>query len=170
MAQSLKVDDRRDAPESAPYGRKPCRKGGTLRRIGRAKGGLKSKLHAVTDGVGRPIMLMRSEGQMSDYTGAKLLYPHLPAAETLIADKGYDSDEFRDALAAKDITPCIPSRSNRITQTDYDKELYRTRGRIEIMFGRLKDWRRIAMRFDRAAHTFFSVICIAATLISWLCQ
>lgn len=89
-------------------------KGGTPRRIGRTQGGLNSKLHAVTDGEGRPIMLMLSEGQMSDHTGAKLLYPHLPAAETLIADKGYDSDEFRDGLAAKGITPCIPSRSNRI--------------------------------------------------------
>lgn len=111
---------------------------------------------------------MLSEGQMSDYTGAKLLYPHLPAAETLIADKGYDSDEFRDALIAKGITPCIPARSNRTAHTNYDKEIYRTRGRIEIMFGRLKDWRRIAMRYDRAAHTFFSAICIAATVIFWI--
>lgn len=104
-------------------------------------------------------MLMLSEGQMSDYTGAKLLYPHLPAAETLIADKGYDSDEFRAAIAAKGITPCIPSRSNRIAATSYDKELYRTRGHIEIMFGRL---------YDRSTHTFFSAICIAATVIPWL--
>jgi transposase len=143
-------------------------KGGTPRRIGRTKGGLNSKLHAVTDGEGRPIMLMLSEGQMSDHTGAKLLYPHLPAAETLIADKGYDSDEFRDALAAKGITPCIPSRSNRIADIIYDKGLYKTRGRIEIMFGRLKDWRRIAMRYDRAAHTFVSAIYVAATVIFWL--
>lgn len=113
-------------------------------------------------------MLMLTEGQMSDHTGAKLLYPHLPATETLIADKGYDSDEFRDTLAAKGIKPCIPSKSNRIVPSIYDKELYRTRGRIEIMFGRLKDWRRIAMRYDRAAHTFFSAICIAAVFIFWL--
>jgi transposase len=46
--------------------------------------------------------------------------------------------------------------------------LYRTRNKIEIMFGRLKDWRRIAMRYDRSAHTFFSAICIAATVIFWL--
>jgi transposase len=46
--------------------------------------------------------------------------------------------------------------------------LYKTRGRIEIMFGRLKDWRRVAMRYDRAAHTFFSAICVAATVIFWL--
>ena len=104
-------------------------------------------------------MLMLSEGQMSDHTGAKLLYPHLPAAEMLIADKGYDSDEFRDALAAKGITPCIPSRSNRIADIIYDKGLYKTRGRIEIMFGRLKDWRRIAMRYDRAAHVRLGDIC-----------
>lgn len=113
-------------------------------------------------------MLMLSEGQMGDHTGAKLLYPHLPAAETLIADKGYDSDEFRNALMAKGIAPCIPSRSSRICHVKHGKELYRTRGRIEIIFGRLKDWRRIAMRYDRAAHTFFSAICIAATVIFWL--
>jgi transposase len=46
--------------------------------------------------------------------------------------------------------------------------LYKTRGRIEIMFGRLKDWRRVAMRYDRAAHTFFSAIGVAATVIFWL--
>ena len=143
-------------------------KRGTPRRIGRTKGGLNSKLHAVTDAEGRPIMLMLSEGQMSDHTGIKLLYPHLPAAETLIADKGYDSDEFRDALAAKGITPCIPSRPNRIADIIYDNGPYKTRGRIEIMFGRLKDWRRIAMRYDRAARTFVSAIRIAATVILWL--
>jgi transposase len=142
-------------------------KGGTPRRIGRTKGGLNSKLHAITDGEGRPIMLMLSEGQMSDHTGAKLLYPHLPADEKLIADKGYDSDELRDALAAKGITPCIPSRSNRIADIIYDNGLYKTRGRIEIVFGRLKDWCRIAMRYDRAAHTFVSSICIAAAVIFW---
>jgi transposase len=105
---------------------------------------------------------------MSDHTGAKLLYPHLPGANMLIADKGYDSDEFRDALAAKGINSCIPPKLNRRDDIHYDKDLHRTRGRIEIMFGRLKDWRRIAMRYDRAAHTFFSAICIAAAVIFWL--
>ena len=113
-------------------------------------------------------MLMLSEGQMSDHTGAKLLYPHMPSATTLIADKGYDSDEFRNALAAKGIQPCIPPKLNRRIDIHYDKEVYRTRSRIEIMFGRLKDWRRIATRYDRSAHTFFSAICIAAAIIFWL--
>ena len=129
---------------------------------------MNSKLHAVTDQDGKPIMLLLTEGQMSDHIGAKLLYPHLPEASTLIGDKGYDSSEFRDALAAKGIAACIPSRANRKCQISCDPHLYRTRSKIEIMFGRLKDWRRIAMRYDRSAHTFFSAICIAAAVIFWL--
>ena len=115
-------------------------------------------------------MLMLSEGQMSDHMGAKILYPALPHAKTLIADKGYDSDTFRDALAAKNIEPCIPPKSNRIVQLAYDKGLYKLRHRIENMFGKLKDWRRIATRYDRCAHTFFSAICIAAIFIFYLNQ
>jgi transposase len=114
------------------------------------------------------VALLLTEGQMSDHTGAKILYPTLPDANALIADKGYDSDEFRDALYAKGIEPCIPSKSNRTVSITYDTKLYRQRSKIEIMFGRLKDWRRIAMRYDRCAHTFFSAICLAATVIFWL--
>jgi IS5 family transposase len=60
---------------------------------------------------------------MSDHTGAKILYPALPDAEALIADKGYDSDEFRDALHAKGIEPCIPPKSNRTVSITYDVKL-----------------------------------------------
>lgn len=129
---------------------------------------MNSKLHAVTDQDGRPVALLLTEGQMSDHTGAKILYPALPDAQALIADKGYDSDEFRGALHAKGIEPCIPPTSNRKVSITYDARLYRQRSKIEIMFGRLKDWRRIAMRYDRCAHTFFSAICLAATVIFML--
>ena len=140
------------------------------RRIGRTKGGLNSKLHAVCDGKGRPIVLLLSEGQMSDHKGARLLFDSLPQTKKLIADRGYDSDRFRVALAARGTTPCIPPRKNRKLQHTYDATLYRQRHRIEIMFGRLKDWRRIAMRYDRCAHTFMSAIVIAATVIFWINQ
>jgi transposase len=69
--------------------------------------GLKSKLHAVCDGAGRPVIFILTEGQMSDHKGAALIYPMLPDAETLIADKGYDSDAFREALAGRGITPSV---------------------------------------------------------------
>jgi transposase len=113
---------------------------------------------------------MLSEGQMSDHKGARLLLDALPPAATLIADRGYDSNGFRAALADKRIAPCIPPRRNRTSPPPYDATLYKQRHKIEIMFGRLKDWRRIATRYDRCAHTFFSAICIAATVTFYLNQ
>ena len=114
------------------------------------------------------MILLLTEGQVSDYRGAASVLPALPAADVMIGDKGYDSDPFRAALSALDIEPCIPGRSNRTEPVEYDRVLYKQRNRIERMFGRLKDWRRIATRYDRCAHTFFSAICIAAIVIFWL--
>ncbi|NBU11776.1 MAG: IS5 family transposase [Proteobacteria bacterium] len=144
------------------------KKGLFPRCIGRTKGGLNSKLHAVCDGLGRPLILLLTEGQMSDYKGAALMLKALPDAKELLGDKGYDADWFRQALSERGITPCIPSKSNRKTQIDHDQLLYRQRHRIENMFGRIKDWRRIHTRYDRCAHTFMSAICLAATVIFWL--
>jgi transposase len=109
-----------------------------------------------------------SEGQTSDYNGAALMLPALPNAKVMLADKGYDADWFRQALAIRGIDACIPSRAKRKVPIPHDANLYRQRHKIEIMFGRLKDWRRIHTRYDRCAHTFFSAICIAATVIFWL--
>ena len=105
---------------------------------------------------------------MSDYKGAALMLDALPPAQQLLGDKGYDADWFRQALAARGIMACIPSRSNRKTPIKHDRMLYRHRHRIENMFGRLKDWRRIHTRYDRCAHTFMSAIRIAAAVIFWL--
>jgi transposase len=127
---------------------------------------LNSKLHAVCDGHGRLIAMLLSEGQMSDHKAAALLRPVLPQASLLIADRGYDSRSFRDALADRRIEPCIPSSRNRKIPILRDKAPYRQRHRIENMFGRLEDWRRIATRYDRSAHTFFSAICMAVAF--WL--
>jgi transposase len=75
---------------------------------------------------------------------------------------GYDADWFRHALAERGITPCIPSKTNRKVPIPHDTALYRQRHRVENIFGKLKDWRRIHTRYDRCAHTFISAICIAA--------
>ena len=101
--------------------------------------------------------------------GADTVLDALPEAEVLIADKGYDSDRLREALAERGVKSCIPGRAKRKEAIIYDKELYKSRNLIERLFGRLKDWRRIATRYDRCAHTFFSAICIAATVTFWLC-
>lgn len=94
----------------------------------------------------------------------------LPEARVLLGDKGYDADWFREALIERGITPCIPPRSNRKSSPAFERTLYRNRHKIENMFGKLKDWRRIHTRYDRCAHTFFSAICIAAIVIFWINQ
>ncbi|MDZ7823029.1 MAG: IS5 family transposase [Ahrensia sp.] len=146
------------------------KKGLFPRRIGRTKGGLNSKLHAVCDGAGRPLVLLLTEGQMSDYKGAALMFDAIPDAKDLLGDKGYDADWFRSSLKARGIEPCIPPKSNRKTTIPFDKALYKSRHKIENMFGKLKDWRRIHTRYDRCAHTFMSAIAIAATMIFWVNQ
>ena len=125
-------------------------------------------MHAVTDANGRPIKLFMTAGQVSDYTSAAALLSNLPEAEWLLADRGHDADWYREALQDKGITPCIPGRKSRGKPVTYDKRRYQRRNRIEIMFGRLKDGRRVATRHDRCPKGFLSAIALAATVIFWL--
>ncbi len=129
---------------------------------------MNTKLHAVTDSLGRPIRFFISAGQVSDYTGARALVNSLPSADWLLGDRGYDADWFREALIDKGIRPCIPGRKSRDKPVRYDKRRYKRRNRIEIMFGRLKDWRRVATRYDRCPKVFLSVIALAATILFWV--
>ena len=112
--------------------------------------------------------MLMCEGQMSDHKGARLVLDVLPPAKTPIADRGYDSTAFREALETRGIEPCIPSSRSRKIPYAYDKALYRQRHKVENLCAKLKDWRRIATRYDRCAHTVFSAICIAPAVIFWL--
>ncbi len=85
----------------------------------------------------------------------------------LIADKGYDADHLRQALAARNIKVVIPSTASRRRAIPYDKAAYRRRNRIERMFCRLKDFRRIATRYDKLARNFLSAAFLAAIVIWW---
>lgn len=110
-----------------------------------------------------------SAGQTSDYIGARALLSSIPSAGALLADRGYDADWFRNALIEMGISPCIPFRTGRKVSIPHDTELYRLRHRIENMFARLKDWRRIATRYDRCPILFLSACALAATVVYWLC-
>ena len=129
---------------------------------------MNTKLHAVTDENGRPLRFFMSEGETSDYTGAAALLSSLPSAQWLLADRGYDADWFREGLENKGTKACIPGRKSRTKPVKYDKRRYKRRNRIEIMFGRLKDWRRVATRYDRCPKVFLSAIALAATVLFWL--
>lgn len=107
-------------------------------------------------------------GQVSDDTGAAALLNYLSKADLLLADRGDDADWARKALIDREIQPCIPGRTSRSATIRYDKRRYRRRNRIEIIFGRLNDWRRVATRLDRGPKVVLSAIALAATVIFWL--
>jgi len=129
---------------------------------------MNTKLHAVTDADGRPVRFFMTAGQVSDYTGAAALLSSLPSADRLLPDRGHDPDWFREALKDRGIKPCIPGRKSRGKPIRHDKRRYKRRNRIGIMFGRLKDWRRVATRHDRCPKVFLSAVALAATIMFWL--
>src|SRR6266536_2020774 len=85
----------------------------------------------------------------------------------LIGDKGYDSDGIRNDLAERGIEPVIPPRSNRKTPIEYDREAYKRRNLIERCVNRLKQFRRIATRYEKTARAYLSMLCIAAAKL-WI--
>jgi transposase len=99
---------------------------------------------------------------------AEACVSRIPGVTKLLADKGYDTDAFRAFLKDKDIKAVIPGKSNRKKRFRHDKKAYKGRNVVERCFCRLKDFRRIATRYDKLARNFFSAICFVATLAYWL--
>ena len=128
---------------------------------------MNTKLHTICDSQGRPLNLFVTARQVSDYVGARALVRCLSKVNWLLGDRGYDAYWFRVALKDKGIRACIPDRMQCKKPVRYDKRRYKRRNRIEIMFGKLKDWRRVAKRYDRCPQVFFSTIALAATVVNW---
>ena len=129
---------------------------------------MNTKLHTICDSQERPTDLFVTAGQVSDDIGARALVSSLPTVEWLLVDRGYDADWFREALKGKGIRARIPVRKQPKKIVNCDKRRYKRRNRIEIMFGRLKDWRHVATRYDRCPKVFLSAIALAAHVIYWL--
>ena len=112
---------------------------------------------------------MLTGGQVPDCLAAEPLLRRLPRdALVVIGDKGYDSNAVRDQVKDLGAYPNIPPRKNRRRRLFWDRTFYRNRNAIERMFGRLKDFRRIATRYDRRADVFLSAVALAATVSYWL--
>jgi putative transposase len=129
--------------------------------LGRGCGGFGTKIHAAVNPLGHPVAMHLSGANAADS-------PHLPAliagvdADAVLADKGYDSDANRDAIRAQGAEPCIPPRRNRTVAIPYDRHLYRERNGVERFFGRVKQWRRVATRYDKKARNFLGFVWLAS--------
>lgn len=134
--------------------------------LGRSCGGFSSKIHAKVDAFGMPLRIIVTAGQAADIKHAEALIGE-DICEDLLADRGYDSDAFRDALMGKGIRPVIPGKKNRLEPIEYDRHTYKERNGIERFFGRLKEYRRIATRYDKTTVMFKAGIVIAC-IFMWL--
>jgi transposase len=136
--------------------------------IGLSRGGQTTKVHALTDTVGRPFALILSPGNVSDVTVAPALLARAGGARYVLADKGYDADALRRTLRQAGAVPVIPGRRTRKRRIAYDKNRYRERHRVENAFCRLKDFRRVATRYDKLANNFLSAVALATLVAFWL--
>lgn len=134
--------------------------------MGKSRGGLSTKVHAAVDALGNPVRFILTAGQHSEIKQAEALITGLPT-QYVIADKGYDSDEFIATIEANQATAVIPPKSNRKITRQYDNVLYRERNLVERAFQKLKHYRRIATRYERLAITYQAMLSLVATLI-WL--
>ena len=105
---------------------------------------------------------------MADCTAADALLEQKPATSILHGDKGYDSNAVRQKIEDMGAVPNIPPKSNRRWKNCFSPALYKNRNAIERMFGRIKDFRRIATRYDKLARNFLAAVCLVATVCYWL--
>jgi putative transposase len=136
--------------------------------IGRSRGGQTTKIHALTDDIGRPLAFLITPGNTHDLVGARDLIGMIRAPRRLLADRAYDARSLRDELAARRIKAVIPPNPTRKHPHRYDKIAYKGRNVIERMFCRLKDFRRLATRYDKRADIFLSAILLAAAITWWI--
>ena len=159
--------DRQHHRARTPAHRRRSKKDGEDQAIGRSKGGLSTKIHAMVDALGNPLAFFLTAGQAHDLQGADVLLPQMQA-DTLLADKAFDADErVIEPLLAAGKTFVIPPKSNRKVQRLYDKELYKARHLMENFYCKLKQYRAIATRYDKTARNFLAGIHLAAAVI-WL--
>lgn len=119
------------------------------------------------DDQGRPRVLLLSAGNTNDITMAHALIEAAGSFQKLLADRGYDANHLRKRLAERKVEAVIPTTTTRKAAIPYDTIAYRDRNRIERLWARLKDFRRIATRYDKLAENFLSGVLIAATVAYW---
>ena len=135
--------------------------------MGRSRGGLTTKIHALVDALGRPIRLKLTPGQAHDGRSAQDMFGTVLAGQTLLADRAYDSDALHAALTARGAVANIPLMPNRVKHYPFDAELYKARNSVERFFNKLKHFRAIATRYDKRDDNFLASVQLASIRI-WL--
>lgn len=135
--------------------------------MGRSRGGLTTKIHAMVDANGLPISLVLSEGQAYDGHSAYAMLDSLTPGSVLLADRAYDADKLRAAVADKGAFANIPPMPQRVRRSAFSPFLYQYRNLIERFFNKLKHFRAVATRYDKRDDNFLASVQLASIRI-WL--
>jgi putative transposase len=162
------ADDRLNHRAGASASRRgaPQKRGPHAQGLGRSRGGLSTKIHAAGDALGNPVRLIGGPGQENDITHAHELIDGFTATAT-IADKGYDADHLHEKINGLGSEIVIPPKRNRKVQRSYDADLYKERNLVARLFNKLKQFRRVATRYDKLLVNFMGFVKLAAIAI-WL--
>lgn len=135
--------------------------------MGRSRGGLTTKIHALVDANGLPILLKLTEGQAHDGRSATDMLGAIGNGQILLADRGYDSDALRATLKERGAWANVKPMPNRKNIPAFSKFLYKYRNLVERFFNKLKHFRAIATRFEKHDANFLALVKLAATKI-WM--
>ena len=135
--------------------------------MGRSRGGLTTKIHAMVDANGMPVTLKLSAGQAYDGHSAFEMLETLQPDSVLLADRAYDADNLRAAIAAKGAWANIPPMPQRRHKPAFSSFLYRYRNMVERFFSKLKHFRAVATRYDKRDDNYLASVQLASIRI-WL--
>jgi transposase len=135
--------------------------------MGRSRGGLTTKIHALVDANGNPIVLKLTEGQAHDGRSAADMLDGIGAGQILLADRAYDSDALRNTLAARGAWANVKPMPQRVSIPAFSSFLYRYRNLVERFFNKIKHFRAVATRFEKHDANYLALVKLAAARI-WM--
>jgi transposase len=135
--------------------------------MGRSRGGLTTKIHALVDGSGLPIVLKLTEGQAHDGKSAEGMLATVKKGDTLLADRAYDSNALREALAERGARGQIKPMPGRVIELRFNRRIYKKRNAVERFFNKLKHFRAVATRYDKRDDNFLASVQLASLRI-WM--
>jgi transposase len=135
--------------------------------MGRSRGGLTTKIHALVDANGLPILLKLTEGQAHDGRSAFDMLAHMGQGQILLADRAYDSDALRQSLADRGAWANIKPMPNRVRIPAFSSFLYRYRNLVERFFSKLKHFRAVSTRYEKHAENYLALVKLASARI-WM--
>ncbi len=143
------------------------KRGEEKQAVGRSRGGRNTKIHALSDAKRRLIANFLTGGEAHDCPIAERIIRRVKPAKRMIGDRAHDSGELRERLNAQGTKPFPPKRRNRRKPFSFSTRLNKLRRRIECAFNRLKEFRRIATRYDKLARNYLASVCLTAALVWW---